>query len=75
MPKAAKKRRVKCLQCSKAAKWRGVCLGCYGAAKRRIAAGGTTDEKLVELGWWKIARKGPHRPHSTRIEELIASGA
>lgn len=63
------KRSKKCRNCKNKARWRGVCLGCYSAAKRRIAEGKTTDSKLVAAGFWAAPRV--KQSTSSRILDAI----
>lgn len=55
---------------------RGVCEKCYQAAKSRIRRGVTTDEQLVQLGWWEPAgRKGGIGESMKALDRLLATKA
>lgn len=51
MPKKASTTCPRCRE--RQIKWRGVCIACYHVARRQIAKGETTDEQLVQLGFWQ----------------------
>lgn len=66
----------RCPHCSRTVKSRGVCAVCYQTGRNRIARSETTDEQLVQLGWWKPAgRKGGAGESAKALDRLLATKA
>lgn len=55
--------------CDRRRKWRGVCLACYFAAKRKIQQGEITDEELVRRKLWLRAKRG--RPAKNMMAKAV----
>lgn len=60
-----------CNQPAAAANYRGLCLRCYGTAKKKIDAGETTWDRLVELGLCEKKESSPFDDAYSRAMEDV----
>lgn len=60
--------------CTNQRRWRGLCIACYSAAKRRIASGTETEETLVRKKMLLKACRGRPRNKLTLATMPIGGG-